>query len=191
MTIRNESDGTPSLSGMDENTDISDNENSDNGNSDTDDSQILSDEDDQSDEEDDLSDEKEKARQKSVVAKKARIAPLLLDEPKRLSVKDRLGIRRATSPVAIKIASQIARDATTKRPRSPPPAKSRDAGVSPEKRRRQPPSLEKTSRDRENSRGRDNSRSRDNSRGRDTKSTNARYCTVKLFTNVVCTDIEV
>ena len=47
MTIRNESDGTPSLSGMDENTDVSNDENTDSENSDDEeesDSEVLSDE---------------------------------------------------------------------------------------------------------------------------------------------------
>ncbi len=47
VTIRNESDGTPSLSGMDENTDVSNDDNSDSENSDDEeesDSEVLSDE---------------------------------------------------------------------------------------------------------------------------------------------------
>jgi len=163
VTIRNESDGTPSLSGMDENTDISNDDNTDT------ESDVLSEEEDSEEdenEEDVLSDEP--VRQKSVIAKKDLKPPSPSPpqpEPKpRISVKDRLGVRRSSPEVLKSRNNRVAADrrgeveksrAATKRNRTPPvPSTKRDENLSPMKRRKRQTSVDRKSRERETSRDR-------------------------------------
>ena len=147
---------------MDENTDISNDDNTDT------DSDVLSEEEEseEDEEEDELSDEP--VRPKSVVAKKDRKPPSPpppQPEPKpRISVKDRLGIRRS-SPEVLKSRNnrdadrkgdaEKSRAATAKRNRTPPaPTLKRDENLSPAKRRQRQTSVDKKLRERETSRDR-------------------------------------
>ena len=160
VTIRNESDGTPSLSGMDddsaeEDTESSGSTESENSGSENSDSEDLSESEDGGDDDEELSDE-------PVVTKRSRksISPPPPSPPPppkpRLSVKERLGKRRDVPPTDIvlahhpRVADRRGGDVEKRRPepRSRSMSAKRDDDV-PARNRRQRTPPERRSRSRE------------------------------------------